>query len=117
MSNLGISIVASVAQGSLQAQQVSRANHRQQTDTAAEARRVREQLDAHFAALDEGDEATLLSKLHVDDQVPQREHSQDQSSTKEENAGDETEPAAQAVAEELEKPAPDPPHQHIDVTA
>ena len=117
MSNLGISIVGSVAQGSLQAQQVSRANHRQQTDPAAEARRVREQLNAHFAALDEGDEATLLSKLRVDDQVPQREHSQDTDNPEEEKNPGENNEAIAPSQDAIEKPAEDLTHQHIDVTA
>lgn len=117
MSNLGISIVGSVAQGSLQAQQVSRANHRQQTDTAAEARRVRELLDAHFAALDEGDEATLLSKLHVDDQVPEREHSQDTNNPDEEKNPSESSEAVAPSEDTTANPPADVAHHHIDVTA
>ena len=115
MSNLGISIVGSVAQSTLQAQQVSRANHRQQTDTAAEARKVRELLEAHFAALDEGDEATLLSQLHVDEQVPEREHSPDEFEAEKKPAGEDQ--PAEASAEITPDDEAEPVHRHLDVTA
>jgi len=60
-------IAAGVAQGSVQASQVNRAQHRQQTDSAADAQRVRDRIKAHLNALDEGDEANLISQVQVDE--------------------------------------------------
>jgi hypothetical protein len=116
MSAISLGIAGGVAQGSAQAREVSRALHRQQTDESADARRVRERLNAHLDALDEGDEANAISELHVDDQVPQRQPDQH-----EREGGAPRPPAAEVpaetpVAESKDEPAGDRLYRHLDVT-
>ncbi len=117
MSTISLGIVGGVAQGSAQARDVSRAIHRQQTDESADAKRVRERLNAHLDGLDEGDEASAISELRIDDQVPQRQPDQH----------DREEAAKPQASEMVEEPLPDQPaknepagdrlYRHLDVTA
>lgn len=121
MSNIGISIAGSVAQGSLQAQQISRALHRHNTDTAAEAKRLRERIDAHLEAVDEGDEANLISQLRIDDQVPERGHPQHQEDVASAKEHDEDTGPADDAAQLPEDGVPlqggDAAYRPLDITA
>jgi len=125
MSNIGISIAGSVAQGSLQVQQVSRALHRQTTDAAAEARQIRDRVDAHLAALDEGDEANPLSQLRIDEQMPEHGHHEAQGGEEEKSqkhakgeAGEDGASAQPTVPEKSHEPRADGDGYHpLDVTA
>ena len=73
MGVIGTGIASAVAQTALQAQQVARERDRKARLASDEALRVRERIDEHMQALDEGDEAAQgsVTQFHVDGQLPQ----------------------------------------------
>ena len=72
MSVIGTGVAAGVAQSGHQAQQVGRREHRARSEAADAARRVRQMLESHLESLAE-DDATSLTQLRIDDQVPEHE--------------------------------------------
>ena len=68
-------IASGVAQTALQAQQVARRRDKRSQQASGESERVREMIEAHMRALEEGDEATLgsVTQLHVDSELPQHQ--------------------------------------------
>lgn len=126
MSAVGPAIVGAVAQSQVQSQQISRAQHRHQNDNAQDLRRVRDMLNLHFQALDEGDDDTgHLAELHIDDQMPeqggQQQAGERHSHPRRANAA---EPQADAIAappsrDAVSEPAakPDALYRHVDLTA
>ncbi len=69
MSVIGTGTAAAVAQTALQAEQVARRRSRRSTESDADAQRLREMLEAHLRALEEGDEAETPAQLHVDGEM------------------------------------------------
>ncbi|MEX2213711.1 MAG: hypothetical protein WD768_06265 [Phycisphaeraceae bacterium] len=118
MSTLGMGIAGSVAQSSVQAGHVSKAQHRARTDQAADARKVREKLSEHFEAVEEGDEANLVSKVRVDEDVPEHDHHPDQERHAKHEAKDvAADEEAEEPAKDSESPAKQDLYRHVDFTA
>lgn len=71
MSVLGTGIAAAVAQTAHQAQQVARQRNRAHAASSHDARRLRELLESHLQAVEEGEEAQNPAQLHIDAQLPE----------------------------------------------
>ncbi len=117
MSVIGTGVAAGVANTSLQAQQVARDRDKERSETAKDARRVREMFETQLRTLEEGEETPI--QLRIDDQVPQHESpkqtpNQPQTTAAEPAPEPPTEPAAAALPEA----ASDPPlYRHLDIQA
>ena len=79
MTQAGTGIAAAVAQTALQAQQVARRHDAATSRDSADAKRLRELLQTHLQALEEGDEFESPAQLHVDGQMPEGGHPESQS--------------------------------------
>jgi len=66
----GTGTAAAVAQTALQAQQVARRRDKDRTSAASDARRLRDILEAHLLAVEEGDESGSPAQLHIDGEMP-----------------------------------------------
>lgn len=76
MNIIGTGVAAGVAASQHQAEQVSRKQHKDQNGTADEARRVKDIVEAHLLALDEGDDSgTNAGQVRIDDHVPEHQKS------------------------------------------
>lgn len=125
MSAVGPAIVGGVAQAQVQSQQISRAQHRHQNDNAQDLRRVRDMLNLHFQALDEGDDASgHLAELHIDDQLPDHDSQQggERKSPRRSAATAQASSDAASTTEPPGSPAtpdgkPDALYRHVDLTA
>lgn len=73
MSVIGTGTAAAVAQTALQAQQVARRRDREKTDSRGEVKRLRELVETHLRALEEGDEAETTAQLHIDGELPEHQ--------------------------------------------
>ena len=75
MSVIGTGVAAGVAQTGLQAKEVAKRKDRAETDSAKEARRMRETLEGHLRALEEGDRVDINSptNVRIDEQIPEHE--------------------------------------------
>lgn len=71
MSTMGTGPAAGVAQTALTAQQTARTRDREKNRRAAETRDLRESVDTHVQAIDEGDEDGMPTQLHVEGELPQ----------------------------------------------
>lgn len=72
MSIIGTGVAAGVAASQQQAQAVSRKQHKDQNGAAEEAKRVKDIVDSHILALDEGDESDSNStQVRIDNHVPE----------------------------------------------
>ena len=98
MSIQGTGVAAGVAQTALQAQQVGRARDKADTQATANARRMREALEAHMQALEEGDEFESPAQLHVDENPAEHHHGPQHELAQSER--DEAEDAPVPVAEQ-----------------
>lgn len=76
MTVIGTGPTAGVAQTALNAQQSARTKDREKNRRAAEARELRENLDTHVQAIDEGDDDGNPSQLHIDGQLPDHQTAQ-----------------------------------------
>jgi len=72
MSFLGTGAAAGVAQTALQAQQVAQQRDKRNAQKTADADHMDDLLELHFRALEEGDEDQNISKLRIDEQLPDR---------------------------------------------
>lgn len=119
MSIQGTGVAAGVAQSALQAQQVGRTRDKTDTQAAANARRMREALEAHLQALEEGDEFESPAQLHVDENPPEHHPPQQELSDREGAETDDTE--ADTTPEQATSPAEprdgEPLYRHVDIQA
>jgi hypothetical protein len=93
MTQAGTGIAAGVAQTALQAQQVARRRDAAVSREAADAKRLRELLQTHMQALEEGDEFESPAQLHIDGQMPEGEHPRDSVITEQRRQEDEEDSA------------------------
>ncbi len=125
MSAVGPAIVGAVAQSQVQSQQISRAQHRHQNDNAQDLRRVRDMLNLHFQALDEGDDASgHLAELHIDEQLPEHEGRQGGQESAPRHRAKPANPQADAASAANPSAVaataaanPDALYRHVDLTA
>lgn len=73
MSAIGTGTAAAVAQTALTAQQLARRRDKDRSNSASDARRIREMVELHMLALDEGDDAETTSQLRIDGELPQHQ--------------------------------------------
>lgn len=79
MSVSATNLASSVAAAPASSQQTARARERSGS-TTAELRQLRDRIEVHFQALEEGDESDSPAQLRVDSQVPEHQNPhQDQS--------------------------------------
>jgi hypothetical protein len=71
MSVFGTGPAAGVAAAALSAQQTARSKDREKTASARESKRLRELMEAHLLALEEGDESDTPTQLHIDNHLPE----------------------------------------------
>lgn len=119
MSVIGTGTAAAVAQTALQAQQVARRRDREKTDSAGDVKRLRELVEAHLRALEEGDEARTPAQLHIDGELPEH-HSPPQQVAPTQSRPEETATAdaERQAAGPADAPAADPPlYRHLDIQA
>lgn len=115
MTQAGTGIAAGVAQTALQAQQVARRRDAASARASADAKRLRELLQTHLQALEEGDEFESPAQLHIDGQMPEGEHPEPQMPLPEKRE--------QPEASAPEPPPTPPPHApnalyfHLDLQA
>lgn len=113
MSMLGPSIAGSVAQTSLQAQQVARQRDRAANQPVRDADRLQELLKAHLAALEEEDGFESPANLHVDQHLPDRHSKEEPPPRKKRKPGQPggagAETAAEASAPPVLGPTAPPP--------
>jgi len=76
MSSIGNGVAAGVAQTALQAQQVGRKRSTEKSRQSHAAEHVREIVEQHLEAVEEGDEAETPSQLRIDQHIPEKEHGQ-----------------------------------------
>ena len=120
MSVIGTGTAAAVAQTALQAEQVARRRSRRTTESDADAQRLREMLEAHLRALEEGDEVETPAQLRVDGEMLDHQGPPPQTETL--NRADEKQPDDDRV-DATEGPADpdaqsDPPlYRHLDIRA
>jgi hypothetical protein len=74
MSVVGTGIAASIAQTSLQAQQVARQRDQRDRQISGDTRRINELIEARMLALEEGDRGDTANAPRVNDQLPQHRH-------------------------------------------
>lgn len=122
MSVLGTGVAAGVAQSALQAQQTARRRDRRQTQSEAEAERVRDLVEAHLRAVEEGDQSESPAQLHIDGQVPEHQGAQAQAEDQAEHSpaprGDDEDDHDQALSDRPATPAHDSRlYRHLDVQA
>ncbi|MBI1337683.1 MAG: hypothetical protein GC164_12065 [Phycisphaera sp.] len=118
MSSLGTTPAAGVAQTALNAQQTARRIDRSRNQSEAQARRMKELLETHMQALDEGDEFESPAQLHIDSQVPDHGNPRDtpknpHQKAKPERSAFEKAPGPEASAQ----PGDSPLYRHLDVEA
>ena len=120
MSVIGTGTAAAVAQTALQAEQVARRRDRRTTESDADAKRLREMLEAHLRALEEGDEAETPAQLHIDGEMldhqgppPQTETPQH---TQKDPQADDGVDATEGSADPDDQSDP-PLYRHLDVRA
>jgi len=120
MSVIGTGTAAAVAQTALQAEQVSRRRNRRTTESDADARRLREMLEAHLRALEEGDEAQTPAQLHIDGELPDHQQPPPQAEThrraREGRQDDDRVDAAENSADPDAK-SEAPLYRHLDIQA
>ncbi len=113
MSVLGTSIAASVAQTALQSQQVARQRDGLNSQAADGARRLRDLVEGHLQALEEGDEFESPAQLHIDNQLPDHQSGGYRTPERDTPAAPSRDPQAPTPAE--------PPsvslYRHLDLTA
>ena len=120
MSIIGTGGAAGVAQTALQAQQVARQRDREDVRSTAEAKRLREMLESHMRALEEGDGFESPAQLHVDGDVhneQRRPEHQTQSGPEqpEEDESDESTTVDQSVVAESTDGTR--PYRRLDIQA
>ncbi len=82
MSAIGTGIAAAVAQTGLQSQQVARQQDRKENNRTRQAQRDSEIFQIRLLGLEEHDGDEDSTRLHVDNQQPDREHPDDQRAEK-----------------------------------
>ncbi|MEE9211215.1 MAG: hypothetical protein V3U29_01010 [Phycisphaeraceae bacterium] len=113
MSVIGTGVAAGVANTSLQAQQVARDRDKERSETAKDARRVREMFETQLRALEEGEETP--TQLRIDGHVPQHESPKETPNPPDTTAA---QPAPEPPTAALPEAAPDPPlYRHLDIQA
>jgi len=120
MSIIGTGAAAGVAQTAYQAQQVARQRDRDVARSAAEAKQLREVLEAHMRALEEGDVFESPAQLRVDGQLQEREQtSHAQPGTSDREQAYETSSQSPDVSDaEDSHPAGDAQlYRHLDIQA
>jgi hypothetical protein len=119
MSVLGTGTAAGVAQSALNAQQTARNRDRDKTAAARESKRLRELMEAHLLALEEGDESDTPTQLHIDNHLP--EHHTPAAQREDSSRIDHTvteAPAPETPDDDPPSDASDPPlYRHLDVRA
>jgi len=114
MTQAGTGIAAGVAQTALQAQQVARRRDAAAGRDAADGKRLRELLQTHMQALEEGDEFESPAQLHIDGQMPEGEHPQPQFAPPQQHREQEPPPQPESHAP---PPATDSRYWHLDIQA
>jgi hypothetical protein len=119
MSVLGTGPAAGVAQAALNAQQTARSKDRDKTAAARESKRLRELMEAHLLALEEGDESDTPTQLHIDNHLPEHHTAaaQREDSTHIDRSATEA-PAPETSGDEAASDDANPPlYRHLDVQA
>lgn len=118
MSVFGTGSAAGVAQTGLQAQQVARQRDKRETQSAADARRMRDLLEVHFLALEEGDESQDLAKLRIDGQVPDHPGGREQPQSPSRKPAQTLPEEASPSADQSDEPtSSDALYRHLDIRA
>jgi hypothetical protein len=120
MTSIGTSVAASVAQTALNAQQTARQRDKVHGQSARDAKRLHEMLEASMQALEEGDGFESPAQLHVGGEVPQQRQQQQGRDAKPPRKGDADTPADAPETASTSTPttAPDGSlYRHLDVQA
>lgn len=117
MTSIGTSIAAAVAQTGLQAQQLARQRDRAHAQSAREAQRLHELLQAHFEALEEGDEIQASDQLRIDSNVQQHQSPPQDQQEKKPHTPPSAEPEAQASAASPPPASAEALYRHVDIQA
>lgn len=104
MSAIGTGIAAAVAQTSLQSQQVASRRDKRESNRTRQAQQDAEVFETRLLGLEEHDSDEQATRLHVDNQQPDREHPDDQRVEDHANAQDQ---AAENAAIEQARGLPD----------
>lgn len=111
MSVLGTGVAAGVAQTGLAAQQQARQRDRAESQSARDARRVHDIVEAHLRAVEEGDEPESPGKLVIGGDVPEHQRGTPQRDGKRKNS-------RQPAPDSAVKPTPENPAiKHVDLRA
>jgi len=78
VSAIGTGIAAAVAQTGLQSQQVARQRDKRESNRTRQAQQDTEIFETRLLGLEEHDSDEAATRLHVDNQQPDREHPDDQ---------------------------------------
>ena len=119
MSVIGTGTAAAVAQTALQAQQLARRRDREKTGSVDDARRLREMLEAHLRALEEGDQADTAAQLHIDGELHDRQDSPEQAERAQHHPDEQQladEPVAGSSPDDADQSDP-PLYRHLDIQA
>jgi hypothetical protein len=73
MGIIGTGIAAGVAATAQQAEHVSRRRKRVKTESKEDAKRIRDEVESHLLALDEGDGNNSATQLRIDENVPEHQ--------------------------------------------
>jgi hypothetical protein len=104
LSAIGTGIAAAVAQTSLQSQQIAGQRDKRESNRTRQAQRDAEVFETRLLGLEEHDGDEQATRLHVDNQQPDREHPDDQRA---EDHADAQDQAAENAAIEQARSLPD----------
>ncbi|MEX0777467.1 MAG: hypothetical protein WD042_17315 [Phycisphaeraceae bacterium] len=118
MSIQGTTAAAGVAQTAHNAQQVARRHDQQRGHPARETRQIREVFETHLASLEESDQDSPPTHLHVDDQLPEEGQGQSQPDKRRRHPPEQAEaPQADAGDPPANPPTPGTLYAHLDLQA
>lgn len=104
MSAIGTGVAAAVAQTSLQSQQVARQRDKRESNRTRQAQQDTEVFETRLLGLEEHDGDEQATRLHVDNQQPDRDHPDDQRA---EDTADAQDQVAETAAIEQARNLPD----------
>lgn len=117
MDLIGSPIVAGVAAAAHNAQQVARAKDKREQERARATRRIQQAFEAHLRALEESEQDSLATRLHVDGDPPEQSPADARPVTAR-AAEHHDEPVAPTPPRDPGTPGPtDALYRHVDLTA
>ena len=118
MSIIGTGPAAGVAQTTHQARQIAHRRDREDVRSIAEAKRLREMLEAHMLALEEGDGFESPSQLLIDGDVQdERRSAADQQPQSSEPVDDDGSQISSAGEQQGQSESDPRPYRHLDLQA